>query len=70
MIFFFLIVCAFGLDALIALQPVVNSTMAHHIGSPFMAALCSMTISITIITATWLSLGRGAGNWSAIPTLP
>ncbi len=70
MIFFFLIACAFGLGALIALQPVVNSTMATHVGSALMASLCSMTISIVIIVVTWLSLGKGAGNWSAIPTLP
>ena len=70
MILVFLMVCAFGLGALIALQPVVNATMANHVGSALMAALCSMSISIVIVIVAWLSLGRGAGNWSVIPALP
>lgn len=70
MLFFILILCAFGLGALIALQPVVNATMANQVGSVLMASLCSMGISMVIIVVAWVSLGRGAGNWSALPTLP
>lgn len=70
MIFFLLIACALGLGALIALQPVVNATMANKVGSVLMAALCSMCISLVIIVVAWLSLGKGAGNWAALQTLP
>ena len=35
-----------------------------------MASLCSMIISIVITVLAWLSLGKGTGNWAALPTLP
>ena len=70
MIFFLLMLCAFGIGTLIALQPVVNASMANTLGNPLMASMISMCMSIVFVGFAWLGSGNGEGRWTEISTLP
>lgn len=61
---------AFALGVLLALQPPINAAMAGQLGNPFLAAMFSIAISLVLIVLAWLSLGKAAGNWSAVFALP
>jgi len=64
------IVAAVLLGAALSLQPAINATMARAIGSPFLAASVSISISLIIVVALWLAWGRAAGDFSQFRVLP
>jgi transporter family-2 protein len=61
---------ALGLGAIISMQPAINAQMALRLGSPLAAAICSIIISLAMIVAVWLALGRAPVNMSKLWSLP
>jgi transporter family-2 protein len=61
---------ALGLGAIISMQPAINAQMAARLGSPLIAAICSIIISLAMIVAVWLALGRAPVNTSKLWSLP
>jgi transporter family-2 protein len=61
---------ALGLGAIISMQPAINAQMALRFGSPLVAAICSIIISLAMIVAVWLALGRAPINMSKLWSLP
>jgi transporter family-2 protein len=61
---------ALGLGAIISMQPAINAQMALRFGSPLVAAICSIIISLAMIVAVWLALGRAPINMSKFWSLP
>ena len=64
------IAAAVSIGAAISLQPPINATMARILGSPLLAASISVTISLFVVVALWLSWGKGVGDLSQIKALP
>lgn len=61
---------AMFLGVLLALQPAVNTAMAGQLGSPIMAAVCSIAISLVMLVVLWMTAGNFGGIWANIPKLP
>jgi transporter family-2 protein len=61
---------ALGLGALISMQPAINAQMAIRLGSPLIAATCSIVISLVLIVVAWTALGRAPINWPKLLSLP
>ncbi|RMC36045.1 DMT family transporter [Paracoccus alkanivorans] len=61
---------AFGLGALVSMQPAINAQIAARLGGPLFAAVCSITISLVMVTAAWATFGRVGPQWSKLLTLP
>jgi transporter family-2 protein len=64
------IAIAVFLGVAISVQPPINATMARGLGSPLLAAVISLLISLVIAVILWLSWGKGAGDISQIRMLP
>ncbi len=64
------IAAAFGIGSAISFQPPINATMARELGSPLLASLISIFISLVFVTILWLSCGKGTGDLSQVKSLP
>ncbi|MCG7507637.1 DMT family transporter [Mesorhizobium retamae] len=64
------LVAAFGLGALISMQPPINAQAASILGSPLLAALCSITISLVMVCVARVFLDHSSINWSRFAELP
>ena len=53
-----------------SLQPPINSVMARTLGSPLLAASCSIAISLFLVVALWLFWSKATGDLSKISSLP
>ena len=62
-------VAAVGIGAAVSLQPPINAAMARILGSPLLAASISISISLIVVVALWLSWGKGVGEISQIRML-
>ena len=67
---FFYLLTAFAIGAMVSLQPPINGQMAAILGSPLLAATCSIAISLTMIVLVRLTLDRASIDWSRITALP
>ncbi len=63
------VLAAVSIGALGSLQPAINAAMSRVVGSPFLAAAVSISISMVFITLVWLAGSRG-GDLSQVPSLP
>lgn len=61
---------ALGLGAIISMQPAINAQMALRLGSPLVAAICSIVISLAMIVAVWTTLGRAPISTPKLLSLP
>ncbi|MGN6766924.1 MAG: DMT family transporter [Rhizobiaceae bacterium] len=61
---------ALGLGAMISLQPAINAQMALRLGSPLIAAICSIVISLAMIVVVWTTLGRAPISLPKLFSLP
>lgn len=64
------IAAAVAIGAALSLQPPINAAMARLLDSPLLAAAISISISLVVVVALWLSWGKGAGDMSQIKALP
>ncbi len=64
------IAVAVCLGAAISVQPAINSTMARGLGSPLLAAVISLFISLVIAVILWLSWGKGTAEIAHFRMLP
>lgn len=64
------LVAAFGLGALISMQPPINAQISTVLGSPLLAATCSITISLVMILVARAALDHAPIGWSRFPGLP
>ncbi len=63
------VLAAVSIGALGSLQPAINAVMSRILGSPILAAVISISISMVFITLVWLAGSRG-GDLSQVPSLP
>lgn len=61
---------ALGLGAIISMQPAINAQMALRLGSPLIAAICSIVISLAMIVVVWTTLGRAPISLPKLFSLP
>jgi transporter family-2 protein len=61
---------ALGLGAIISMQPAINAQMALRLGSPLIAAICSIVISLAMIVVVWTTLGRAPISLPKLCSLP
>ncbi|MBN9079345.1 MAG: hypothetical protein BGN87_01480 [Rhizobiales bacterium 65-79] len=61
---------ALGLGAIISMQPAINAQMALRLGSPLIAAICSIVISLAMIVVVWTTLGRAPISTPKLLSLP
>lgn len=61
---------ALGLGAIISMQPAINAQMAARLGSPLIAAICSIVISLAMVVVAWTVLGRAPAGMSKLSSLP
>jgi len=61
---------ALAIGACVALQPAINAVMARTLGSPFLAAVVSIAISLAVVVPVWLTVGQGAGDLGQVRALP
>ena len=64
------VLAAVSIGALGSLQPAINAAMSRILGSPFLAAVVSISISLVFITLVWLVGSRGGGDLAQVPALP
>lgn len=64
------LIAAFGLGALISMQPPINAQAASILGSPLLAALCSITISLVMVCVARAFLDHSSISWSRFAHLP
>lgn len=66
----FYIAAAIAVGAALSLQPPINSAMAERLDSTLLAASISVAISLVLVVAIWLTVGKGNGDLSQIRSLP
>lgn len=64
------IAAAIAIGASLSLQPPINAVMARTLGSPLLAAVISIAISLIVVVAVWLTVGQGAGDLAQVRILP
>ncbi|MBA8903840.1 DMT family transporter [Phyllobacterium sp. P30BS-XVII] len=68
---FLYLFAAFGLGALISMQPPINAHISAELGSPLLAASCSIAISLAIVFIARLATDSSVTvNWSRVFALP
>jgi len=61
---------AFAIGASISVQPPINAQLASMLGSPLLAAACSISVSLALILSAWAIIGSTPLNWSRFSALP
>ncbi|HEV2505434.1 MAG TPA: DMT family transporter [Mesorhizobium sp.] len=64
------VIAAFGLGALISMQPPINAQAAAVLGSPLMGAVCSISISLVVVLVARAFLDQASIDWSRFAALP
>lgn len=64
------LIAALAIGACVALQPAINAVMARTLGSPFLASVVSIAISLAVVVPVWLTVGHGAGDLGQVRMLP
>ena len=64
------LVAAVAIGACVSLQPPINAVMARTLGSPFLAAVVSIAISLAVVVPVWLTVGQGVGDLGQLRALP
>lgn len=64
------IAAAVAIGALVSLQPPINTVMARTLGSPLLASVISIAISLAVVVPVWLTVGAGAGDLGQVRVLP
>jgi transporter family-2 protein len=64
------LVAAFGLGTLISTQPPINARVAGILGSPLLAAACSITISLALVLLARVFMDHTPVNWQRLVRLP
>jgi transporter family-2 protein len=64
------IVAAIIIGACLSMQPPINAAMARTLGSPLLAAVVSIAISLVVVVPLWLTVGQGGGELAAVRALP
>ncbi len=64
------ILAAIAVGAALSFQPPINSAMAGRLDSTLLAAAISVAISLALVVAIWLTLGKGHGDLSQVRSLP
>lgn len=67
---FFYLLTAFVIGMVVSLQPPINAQVAAILGSPLLAATCSITISLVMIVIVRLALDRASIDLSRVAALP
>jgi len=58
------------IGACLALQPPINAVMGRTLGSPLLASVLSIAISLIVVVPVWLTVGQGAGDLGRVTALP
>lgn len=66
----FYLLAAVILGAMVSMQPPVNAQIAAILGSPILAATCSLVISLVVILAGRLVLDHASIGWPHLGALP
>lgn len=66
----FYLMIAFVLGALLSLQPPINAHIASVLGSPLLAAACSIAISLALVLSGWAIFDTTSWNWMRFFSLP
>jgi transporter family-2 protein len=64
------IIAAFAIGTTLALQPAINAVMGRVLGSPLLASVLSIAISLIVVVPAWLTVGQGAGDLARVSALP
>jgi len=64
------LVAALVIGASLSLQPPINAVMARTLGSPLLASVVSIVISLAVVVPVWLTVGQGAGDLAQLRALP
>lgn len=64
------VIAAFGLGALISMQPPINAQAAAILGSPLLGAVCSISISLAVVLVARTFLDQASIDWSRFAALP
>lgn len=64
------VIAAFGLGALISMQPPINAQAAAILGSPLLGAACSISISLVIVLVARAFLDHASIDWARFAALP
>jgi transporter family-2 protein len=64
------LVAAVAIGGCLALQPPINAVMARTLGSPLLASVISIAISLVVVVPAWLVVGQGAGDFAQVRALP
>lgn len=64
------LLAAVAIGACLALQPPINAVMGRTLGSPLLAAVLSIAISLIVVVPVWLTVGQGAGDLGRVTSLP
>lgn len=64
------LVAALSIGVCVALQPAINAAMARTLGSPFLASVVSIAVSLAVVVPVWLTVGQGAGDPTQLRALP
>lgn len=64
------ILAAIAIGACLSLQPPINAVMARALGSPLLASVVSIAISLAVVVPVWLTIGQGAGDLAQLRALP
>ena len=64
------IAAAIAIGTCLSLQPPINAVMARTLGSPLLAAVISIAISLIVVVPVWLTVGQGAGDLAQLRALP
>ena len=52
------LVAALVIGASLSLQPPINAVMARTLGSPLLASVVSIVISLAVVVPVWLTVGQ------------
>ena len=61
---------ALAIGAVVSTQPAINAQIAGRLGSPLVAAICSIAVSLTLVVAAWGAIGRFELQWSRLAAVP
>jgi transporter family-2 protein len=64
------VLAAIAIGACLSLQPPINAAMGRTLGSPLLAAVFSIAISLVVVVPVWLTVGHGAGDLGRVTSLP
>ena len=64
------ITVAIAIGVCVSVQPPINAVMARTLGSPLLAAVISIAISLIVVALFWLTVGQRGGDLTQARMLP